>query len=114
MPRKPARAPKPLIQTLPLAVALEELRQPGYELVHLHLPAPEGGHGYYVVPIGGRVSVKDAAKILQRPDVQPHSAGLFLETVRPGEWCAGHERGARPEDAGDQAAGLCLEAAARV
>ena len=78
----PARAPKPIIRTLPLAVALEELRQPGYELVHLHLPLPEGGHGFYVVPGGGRVKDTDAEKILARADVQPYSAGLFSETVQ--------------------------------
>ena len=82
MARKPARAPKPSIRILPLAIALEELRQPGYELVHLHLPASEGGHGFYVVPGGGRVKDTDAEKILQRPDVQPYSAGLFPETVQ--------------------------------
>jgi hypothetical protein len=82
MPRKPARAPKPLIRILPLAIALEELRRPGCELVHLHLPASEGGHAFYVVPAGGRVTEKAAAKILQRPDVQPHSGGLFPETVQ--------------------------------
>jgi hypothetical protein len=82
MARRPARAPKPIIRTISLAVALEELRQPGYELVHLHLPAPEGGHGFYVVPGGGRVAEKDAAAILQRADIQPHSAGLFPETVQ--------------------------------
>jgi hypothetical protein len=82
MGRKPPRAPKPISRTLPLAVALEELRRPGYELVHLHLPAPEGGHAFYVVPSGGRVTEEVAAKILQRPDVQPYSAGLFPETVQ--------------------------------
>jgi hypothetical protein len=82
MPRKPARAPKPTSRTLSLAVALEELRQPGYELVHLHLPPPEGGHGFYVIPGGGCVKSTDAEKILQRPDVQPVSAGLFPETVQ--------------------------------
>jgi hypothetical protein len=82
MPRKPARSPKPTIKLLSLADALEELRQPGYELVHLHLPPPEGGHGFFVAPGGGRVKATDAEKILQRPDVQPHSAGLFPETVQ--------------------------------
>jgi hypothetical protein len=82
MARKPPRAPKPIIRTLSLAVALEELRQPGHELVHLHLPLPEGGHAFYVVPGGGRVKNEDAEKILQRPDVQPHSPGLFPQTVQ--------------------------------
>jgi hypothetical protein len=82
MARKPARAPKPTTRTLSLAVALEELRQPGHELVSLHLPPPEGGHGFFVVPGGGRVKAGDAEKILERPDVQPHSAGLFPETVQ--------------------------------
>jgi hypothetical protein len=82
MPRRPARAPKPITRSLPLAVALEELRQDGVELVHLHLPASEGGHGFYVVPGGGRVKDKDAQKILARPDVKPYSAGLFPENVQ--------------------------------
>ena len=62
--------------------ALNLLRQRGYELVSLHLPQPEGGHGFFVVPGGQRVKAGDAEKILQRPDVQPHSAGLFPETVQ--------------------------------
>jgi hypothetical protein len=62
--------------------ALNLLRQRGYELVSLHLPPPEGGHGFFVVPGGQRVKAGDAEKILQRPDVQPHSAGLFPETVQ--------------------------------
>ena len=62
--------------------ALNLLRQRGYELVSLHLPPPEGGHGFFVVPGGWRVKAGDAEKILQRPDVQPHSAGLFPETVQ--------------------------------
>ena len=82
MPRRPARAPKPITRSLPLAVALEELRQDGVELVHLHLPASEGGHAYYIVPNGGRVKDADAEKILQRSDVEPYSAGLFPETVQ--------------------------------
>jgi hypothetical protein len=81
-PHRPAPAPKLRVKTISLAVALEELRQPGYELVSLHLPPPEGGHGFFVVPGGGRVEAEDAAKILQRPDVQPYSAGLFPETVQ--------------------------------
>jgi hypothetical protein len=80
--RRPAPAPKPRVKTIALAVALEELRQPGYELVSLHLPPPEGGHGFYVIPGGGRVKDEDAAKILQRPDVQPYSDGLFPENVQ--------------------------------
>jgi hypothetical protein len=95
MPRKPARAPKPLARTVSLAVALEELRQPGCELVHLHLPAKEGGHGFYIAPDGGRISNKDAAEILERADVQPHSAGLFPETVQSWRMVRRHERGAR-------------------
>ena len=62
--------------------ALNLLRQRGYELVSLHLPPPEGGHGFFVVPGGQRVKAGDAEKILQRPDVQPHSACLFPETVQ--------------------------------
>jgi hypothetical protein len=82
MTRRPARAPKPVIRTVSLIHAIEELRQPGRELVHLHLPLPEGGHGFFVVPGGGRIKAEDAEKILQRPDVQPYSAGLFPETVQ--------------------------------
>jgi hypothetical protein len=82
MARKPAPAPKPITKTLSLTNAVEELRQPGCELVHMHLPLPGGGHGFFVVPGGGRVNDKDAEKILQRPDVQPYSAGLFPETVQ--------------------------------
>lgn len=58
------------------------LRQPDRELVSLHLPLPEGGHGFFVVPGGGRVKAEDAETILRRPDVQPHSDGLFPENVQ--------------------------------
>jgi hypothetical protein len=71
-----------VIRALSLINAIEELRQPGRELVHLHLPLPEGGHGFFVVPQGGRVRNDDAEKILQRPDVQPFSGGLFPECVQ--------------------------------
>ena len=71
--RRPRRAPKPIIRTLSLADAIETLRQPGREIVHLHLPLPEGGHGFFVVPDGGRVNNDTAEKILQRADVQPFS-----------------------------------------
>ena len=69
-------------KSLSESAALNLLRQRGYELVSLHLPPPEGGHGFFVVPGGQRVKAGDAEKILQRPDVQPHSAGLFPETVQ--------------------------------
>jgi hypothetical protein len=82
MTSKPRRAPRPTTRVVSLAAALEELRQPGYELVSLHLPPPEGGHGFYIVPGGARVKDKDAEKILQRPDVQPYSGGLFPGTVQ--------------------------------
>ena len=62
--------------------ALNLLRQPEYELVLLHLAPSGSGHAFYVVPGGGRVKAEDAKKILQRPDVQPYSTGLFPETVQ--------------------------------
>jgi hypothetical protein len=62
--------------------ALNLLRQPGYELVLLHLAPSGSGHAFYVIPDGGRVKAEDAKKILQRPDVQPYSTGLFRETVQ--------------------------------
>ena len=77
-----APAPKRRIRTISLRNALEELRQPGRELVSLHLPPPEGGHGFFIAPLGARVSEEDVRKILQRPDVQPWSSGLFPDTVQ--------------------------------
>jgi len=45
----------------------------GTYLMKLHtINGPE----FYVVP-GGRVRSDDAEKIIARPDVQPHSNGLF-------------------------------------
>jgi hypothetical protein len=51
--RRPAPAPKLRVKTISLAVALEELRQPGYELVSLHLPPPGGGH--YATGVGADI-----------------------------------------------------------
>jgi hypothetical protein len=70
------------IPSLSENAALNLLRQPGFELVLLHLAPSGSGHAFYIAPGGGRVKDADAEKILQRPDVQPHSAGLFPETVQ--------------------------------
>jgi hypothetical protein len=80
--RRQRPAPKPGIRTLSLAAALERLRQPDHELVSLHLPLPEGGHGYFIAPNGGRVKDEDVETILRRPDMQPYSDGLFPENVQ--------------------------------
>jgi hypothetical protein len=81
-------APKPRIKTISLAVALEELRQPGHELVSLHLPPPEGGHGFFVVPGGGRVKAEDAERILQY--------GCPVETLRKALARDSHGRASGP------------------
>lgn len=67
---------KALPRKLDLNSAIELMRQSGHRLMLMHASGLNMGLVYYVVP-GGEVSPNDAAKIIERPDVQPFGDGLF-------------------------------------
>jgi hypothetical protein len=63
--------------------ALELLRRSDHRIVLMHTPE---GQAYYVVP-GGRISSRDAVKIIGRPDVHAFDDGLFPNA--PQSWKLG-------------------------
>jgi MOSC domain-containing protein YiiM len=60
-------------QCLRLKAAKLKMHKPDTFLMKMHTNT---GTEYFIVP-GGRVRSDDAAKIIARPDVVPHSNGLF-------------------------------------
>ena len=75
---------KPKVRLLSEDRALDLLNRPGHELMLLHCHDEADGHGYYVVPDGGRLRKDTARKIIERPDIQPFSEGLFPPAFSPG------------------------------
>ena len=63
--------------------------QPDGRLVRLH--SNNGGAGFYIWPVGGRVSDEVAQLLLARTDVQPYDSGLF--PGHPQSWRLGNWRG---------------------
>jgi hypothetical protein len=66
-------------RSIGLKRAIEFLRNRGSRLLLMHTKAPTNKTAeleYYVVP-GGYITVIEAQKILERPDVQPYDDGLF-------------------------------------
>ena len=59
--------------------ARDRLRKPGAELVltYVNDGSSVTGRAYFIWPDGARIADATAQKLLEYPDIQPHSSGLF-------------------------------------
>ena len=78
-------------ETKPTKLSLEKvlhlLRKPDARLVRLH--SNNGGAGFYVWPIGGRVSDEVVQLLLGAMTYSPTAAAFFPATRRAGAWATG-------------------------
>jgi hypothetical protein len=68
---------------------IDRLRKPDAELVLTCTPDTISGRSFYIMPDGVRVADATAQKLLEHPQVQPYSDGLFPghpQSWRLGDW----------------------------